>query len=230
MSAAFKQPRIAAIVSRFLRSAQNDREVGDSGARRDYWRSTHGSFSPQPRYLYGRKGAGKRTFSYRAKALRPFIIVERNQHPPGPLEGCPDHASLLRSEVSHRAPSRRSTIHALIIEDEALIAMLIEDSLRQCGFTSFDFAISTEDAIRLAQRRCPDLITADVELNPGSGIDAVDAICDGPPVPVVFVTGSPQKLVERMPDHLLLLKPFDPSDLIAIAHVALGRAEAAVGN
>ena len=121
--------------------------------------------------------------------------------------------------------SGRSTIHALIIEDEILIAMLIEESLRQCGFNSFDFATSKEEAVRSAQGRCPDLITADVELNPGSGIDAVDEICSGPPIPVVFVTGSPWDVAERRPDHLLLLKPFQAGDLIAIAQQALGAAE-----
>ena len=36
-------------------------------------------------------------------------------------------------------------MHALIIEDEALIAMAIEDALRGCGFTSFDIAVSADD-------------------------------------------------------------------------------------
>ncbi|MFN7026821.1 MAG: response regulator [Pseudorhizobium sp.] len=121
--------------------------------------------------------------------------------------------------------SGRSTIHALIIEDEVLIALLIQECLRQCGFTSFDFAISKEDAVRFAQGRCPDLITADVELNPGSGIEAVDEICSGPTIPVVFVTGSPWEVAQRKPDHLLLLKPFEHRDLIAIAQQALKNIE-----
>lgn len=33
-------------------------------------------------------------------------------------------------------------MHALIIEDESLVAMAIEDALRACGFTSFDNAVS----------------------------------------------------------------------------------------
>lgn len=121
-------------------------------------------------------------------------------------------------------------MHALIIEDQSLIAMLVEDSLRRCGFTSFDFAISKDDAVRSAQARCPDLITADVELNPGSGIDAVDQICVGPPIPVVFVTGSPREVSERMPQHLMLLKPFESDDLIAIVKIALARADNARQN
>jgi DNA-binding response OmpR family regulator len=116
-------------------------------------------------------------------------------------------------------------MHALIIEDEALIAMMIEQALRECGFSSFDFAISREDAVASAKRRCPDLITADVELNPGSGIDAVDEICSGPAVPVVFITGSPHHVSARMPDQLLILKPFEPPKLVALVQIALGQAE-----
>ena len=118
-------------------------------------------------------------------------------------------------------------MHALIIEDESLIAILIEDSLRDCGFTSFDLATSCEAAIRFASRRCPNLITADVELKPGSGIDAVDAICSGPPIPVVFVTGSPGAVVQRKPHHLLLVKPFETGKLIAIVKLALAGADKA---
>ena len=41
-------------------------------------------------------------------------------------------------------------MHALIIEDESLIAMAIEEVLRGCGFSSFDFAVSAEEATTLA--------------------------------------------------------------------------------
>jgi CheY-like chemotaxis protein len=99
-------------------------------------------------------------------------------------------------------------MHALIIEDELIIAMSLEGILADCGFTSFDVACSMEQAIAAARVRCPALITADVQLNPGNGIDAVDEICCGPPIPVVFITGSPDEVVSRMPQHLLILKPF----------------------
>lgn len=116
-------------------------------------------------------------------------------------------------------------MHTLIIEDEPLIAMTIEDGLRDCGFTSFDFAVSHLQAVSAAKEKCPDLITADVELNPGSGIDAIVEICDGPPIPVVFVTGSHQQVSERMPHHLLLKKPFTSEQLISIIRIALSDAD-----
>ena len=67
-------------------------------------------------------------------------------------------------------------MHALIIEDDQLIAMAIEDILSDLGFTSFDVATSLNEAVAAARKSCPRLITADVELNPGSGIDAVQMI------------------------------------------------------
>lgn len=116
-------------------------------------------------------------------------------------------------------------MHALIIEDEPLIAMTIEDGLRDCGFTSFDFAVSHMQAVSAARAKCPDLITADVDLNPSSGIEAVTEICGGPSIPVLFVTGSHQQVSEMMPDHPLLKKTFTIEQLIFIVRVTLSNVD-----
>jgi DNA-binding NtrC family response regulator len=118
-------------------------------------------------------------------------------------------------------------VHALIIEDESLIALAIEEALRDCGFISFDLAVSADDAVAAATRRCPDLITADVELRPGCGIDAVQSICSEMPIPVLFITGSPTQVRMRMPQHSLVEKPFSPDDITdAIKHALSRRPEA----
>lgn len=116
-------------------------------------------------------------------------------------------------------------MHALIIEDESLIAISIQAILGDCGFASFDIASSSEEAIIAAKRRCPALITADVELRPGSGIDAVNAICCGPPIPVVFITGSPGEVARRMPHHPLVAKPFTQEAVMAAVKLALAISE-----
>jgi CheY-like chemotaxis protein len=116
-------------------------------------------------------------------------------------------------------------MHALIIEDEPIVAMSIEDILTEHGFTSFDLVTSTEQAIEAAQLRCPDLITADVELNPGSGIEAVEQICAGPPIPVIFITGSPNDVVTRMPQHPLVVKPFTRDVVSKAVRSALAKSE-----
>ena len=113
-------------------------------------------------------------------------------------------------------------MHALIIEDESLIAMAIEDALRGCGFTSFDLAASAEEAVAAAARNCPDLITADVELRPGCGITAVQSICSGQPIPVLFITGSPGEVRVRMPGHALVEKPFEEDHVMVAIKIAMG--------
>jgi DNA-binding response OmpR family regulator len=111
-------------------------------------------------------------------------------------------------------------MHALIIEDEDLVAFTIEEVLRECGFTSFDVAVSLNEAVAAAKTRCPDLITADVELKPGSGVDAVQTICSNTPIPVIFITGRADAARSRMPQHPVLSKPFRPGDVeAAVRHV-----------
>lgn len=114
-------------------------------------------------------------------------------------------------------------MHALIIEDESMIAMALEEILTGCGFTSFDFAASPEQAIAAAARTCPDLITADVDLKPGSGIEAVNEICSGPRIPIIFITGTPIEAVARFPEHPIVLKPFSGESVIAAVKAALLR-------
>jgi CheY-like chemotaxis protein len=117
-------------------------------------------------------------------------------------------------------------VHALVIEDESLIALAIEEALRDCGFTSFDFAVSSEEAVAAATHRCPDLITADVELRPGCGIDAVHSICSAAPIPVLFITGSPMKVRIRMPEHAFIEKPFSAGGIAAAIQALSARSKA----
>ena len=99
-------------------------------------------------------------------------------------------------------------MHALIIEDQFLIAALIEDELRDLGYTSFRTVDRQSDAVEAARIRCPDLITADDRLTEGSGIEAVRLICQGASIPVVFIVGDPEAFVAPIPDAVLIGKPF----------------------
>ena len=104
-------------------------------------------------------------------------------------------------------------MHALIIEDDPLISMAIQDVLEDNGCTSFDLASSFEAAVAAAARRCPDLITADVRLAPGCGIDAVEAICAANPVFVIFITGTADEARQRCPGRIVIEKPFTVSQI-----------------
>jgi DNA-binding response OmpR family regulator len=114
-------------------------------------------------------------------------------------------------------------LYALIVEDEVLVAEHIERALREIGYRSFDVAFSAAEAVAFAGRRCPDLITADLRLVDGSGIDAVLEICAERPIPVVFITANGGEIGRRLPDAVIVEKPFEMRTLEA----AVARAAAA---
>ena len=112
-------------------------------------------------------------------------------------------------------------MHALVIEDEPLIALAIEDVLKACGFKSFDFAVSAQAAIDAATRQCPDLITSDLKLAPGCGIETVQSICSRIEIPVIFITGNGAEARLRSPKHPVLDKPFEDGALAAAVFAVL---------
>jgi CheY-like chemotaxis protein len=73
-----------------------------------------------------------------------------------------------------------------------LIALEVEALLDDLGFESFDIADNPGQALLCAQSRRPDLITADIRIVGGTGVEAVQSIVSAlGPVPVVYVTGDP---------------------------------------
>lgn len=112
-------------------------------------------------------------------------------------------------------------MHALIIEDEHLVSLAIANVLGECGFSSFAFAVSSEAAIESAWEQCPDLITSDVRLALGCGIEAVQSICSETTIPVIFITGNGADVRRRLPGQQILDKPFSDVGLIAAVSLAL---------
>lgn len=113
--------------------------------------------------------------------------------------------------------------HALIIEDELLIAFAVEDALSQLGYATFAIATSMAQAIEAAERQCPDLIVADHHITDGTGTEAVQSICSEKQIPVVFVTGSEAEVRAQLPDALIVAKPFTLSQLHENVSAALAR-------
>ncbi len=81
--------------------------------------------------------------------------------------------------------------HALIIEDEMLIALELEMLLGDLGFSSCDIVDSPAEALASALAHPPDLVTADFRIVGGTGVEAVAAITGAVgALPVVYVTGN----------------------------------------
>jgi len=119
-------------------------------------------------------------------------------------------------------------MHALIIEDQFLVAALIEDMLRDLGYTSFHVVGGAGDAIRAARERRPDLVTADHRLgdDDGDGVGAVRAICAAGAVPTVFISEYGDEVRALAPDAVLIDKPFNDRML----REAIERAKALAGG
>lgn len=112
-------------------------------------------------------------------------------------------------------------MHALVIEDDRVTAMLIEDELRELGFDSTETASTAEEAIAAMNRRCPDLVTSDASLTAGSAIAAVRAILDCCSVPVIFITGDPEAARDAVAGARILEKPFTEGQFINAVQTAL---------
>jgi DNA-binding response OmpR family regulator len=109
--------------------------------------------------------------------------------------------------------SFEAEVHALIIEDDYLIAQALGDMLERFGFTKFSFARSEDAAVMGANQPDIDLITADVRLLPGDGVNAVEAICTHRHLPVLFITGYREELEERKPNATVIQKPIKEEEL-----------------
>ena len=100
--------------------------------------------------------------------------------------------------------------HALVIEDEILIALEIEELLKAQGFATVAIADSPLEALDCALKHKPDLITADYRIVDGTGVEAVKMIMAHlGPIPVVYVTGHATALAGQ-DEGVVVQKPILP--------------------
>lgn len=103
--------------------------------------------------------------------------------------------------------------HALIIEDEPVIAFHIGDVVEEAGAKSIAFAQTELEAVSAAMEHKPDIIVSDVKLLTGSGPEAVTSIrLRIGRVPAIFVTGNPEELDGYDHDGIME-KPFEADRL-----------------
>ncbi|MEC7764750.1 MAG: response regulator [Pseudomonadota bacterium] len=100
----------------------------------------------------------------------------------------------------------------LVIEDEAIIAMDLQDIVADMGHAITGVARTERGAVDLAGKETPDLILSDIQLADGSsGIDAVNAILKSAgDIPVIFITAFPERLLtgERPEPAFVITKPY----------------------
>jgi len=97
----------------------------------------------------------------------------------------PVHAPSSESDGYDPALTR---LRVVIVEDEAVLAMDMEDSLTLAGFEVVAIADSESEAVALVNRHRPDLVLMDITLRHGSGLAAAAAIAGQ--ASIIFVSAS----------------------------------------
>ena len=132
------------------------------------------------------------------------------------------------SGVPPLAANRPMTaLRVLVVEDEAIIAMLFADLLVAMGHEVCAVEATEAGAIAAAIRCRPDLMIVDAHLMEGNGTSAVAAILRAGFVPHVFVSGDPLREPPLALGSVVLQKPFRESDLVRAIQSALGAKVAA---
>ncbi|HLK26385.1 MAG TPA: response regulator [Caulobacteraceae bacterium] len=106
-------------------------------------------------------------------------------------------------------------MRALLVEDEVLIALLIEDMLRELGHEVVVTATGLAEAIDYAGRIAVDFAVLDVNLH-GQNSAPVAERLKARGIPFVFATGYGRDGIEpAFRDRMVLTKPFARLDLAA---------------
>lgn len=106
----------------------------------------------------------------------------------------------------------------LIVEDEMIIAMLIERMVINLGHEVLNKVSTGQDAIDAALDQQPDLILMDIRLKGEiDGIEAMRKIQDKISIPVIYISGNSdiahKKKIENTNYLDFLSKPITQSDL-----------------
>lgn len=104
-------------------------------------------------------------------------------------------------------------LKVLVVEDEYLVALLVEDMLGSLGFEVKEIASNLHAATEAAQRGGFDVAILDVNLN-GSLSNPVAEILIERNIPFIFATGyGRQGPHEKFSSTPALQKPFEEADL-----------------
>jgi CheY-like chemotaxis protein len=84
----------------------------------------------------------------------------------------------------------RDSIRILLVEDEVIIAMLVQEQMRDVGYESLTFVTTGEKAIAQARQDPPDLVLLDIGLSGKiDGLEAASVICAEMGIPIAFISG-----------------------------------------
>lgn len=181
---------------------------------------------PAPNFAWEQRAAANlANLTPRARQAFLLVAVEGFSRDQGAeiLSVAPEEFGALLEEATAEI-SRQVATEIMIIEDEPLIAMDIEQLVESLGHKVVSVARTHKEAVALYEKTRPKMILADIQLADGSsGIDAVNDILADQPIPVIFITAFPERLLtgERPEPTFLVTKPFNPDMVKALISQAL---------
>jgi len=114
----------------------------------------------------------------------------------------------------------------LIVEDEAITAMELEETLKRRGYEIAGTASSGAAAIRIAKEAWPDLILMDIRIEGKiDGIETANQINLFHDIPIIFLTAysddATLSRAIRTRSHSFMLKPFNEKELYSNIELAI---------
>jgi CheY-like chemotaxis protein len=104
----------------------------------------------------------------------------------------------------------------LVVEDEALVAMLVEDALVDAGFQVLGPAATVDEALSLLAGERPDAVVLDLNLAGETSTPVADMLAQRG-IPYVIATGyGASGLPAGHQDAMVLAKPYDPAELTSM--------------
>jgi len=116
-----------------------------------------------------------------------------------------------RLTEARRRVRERLTATILIVEDDAIIAFDLAETVRGMGHVVCGIAPTMDEALSLAAGHTPTLALLDIRLAEGdNGIEVARELRRRSFLPVIFVTAFPDELAKRGLEHLgpVIPKPF----------------------
>lgn len=121
-------------------------------------------------------------------------------------------------------------IRILIVEDEAIIAMDLQETLNEAGYKVIAAVPSGDEALTLCAREKPDLVLMDVHLQGTlTGIETAQRLRESYAIPSVLLTAHYDSATlaasQQAGIFAYLIKPYDQRELCATLATALTRAQ-----
>ena len=114
-------------------------------------------------------------------------------------------------------------LRLFVVEDEALVAMLLEDTLAELGCVVVDLAASVQEALGRLTHTVADGAVLDVNIGGEKVFPVADALVERG-IPFVFATGYGRAgLDHRYAAAPVLTKPYSQQELVSVLSTFPGR-------